>query len=112
MYNKYKIENKLGYPELGRGSSLVRQRTKNLSKTDFSMILHKHTAVTEHGMAYLCKWPHARNKTNTSFTKQYYYFFMDICIKLHFLKCGFKCPQMPAPNANKQCSLVYKQEDK
>ena len=52
MYNKYKIENKLGYPELGRGSSLVRQRTKDLSKTDFSMILHKHTAVTEHGMAY------------------------------------------------------------
>ena len=52
MYNKYKIENKLGYPELGQGSSLVRQRTKDLSKTDFSMILHKHTAVTEHGMAY------------------------------------------------------------
>ena len=55
------------------------------------MILHKHTAVTQHGMAYLCKWPHARNKTNTSFTKQYYYFFIDICIKLHFPKYGFKC---------------------
>ena len=82
MYNKYKIENKLQYPELGRGSSLVRQRTKDSSKTDFSMILHKHTAVTQHGMAYLCKWPHAWNKTNTSFTKQYYCFFMDICIKL------------------------------
>ena len=91
MYNKYKIENKLRYPELGRGSSLVRQRTKDLSKTDFSMILHKRTAVTQHGMAYLCKWPHARNKTNTSFTKQYYCFFIDICIKLHFPKYGFKC---------------------
>ena len=66
MYNKYIIENKLQYPELGRGSSLVRQRTKDLSKTDFSMILHKRTAVTQHGMAYLCKWPHAWNKTNTS----------------------------------------------
>ena len=44
----------------------MRQRTKDLSKTDFSMILHRHIAVTQHGMPYLCTWPHARNKTNTS----------------------------------------------
>ena len=29
---------------------------------------------------------------------------MDICTKLQF--------QMPAPNADKQCILMYKQEDK
>ena len=100
MYNKYKIENKLPHPELGRGSSLVRQRAKDLSKTDSSMILHKHTAVTQHGMAYLCKWPHAGNKTNTiSFTKH--------IVSLWTSLSSYISLSMVS---NKQCLLVYKQE--
>ena len=58
------IEN--SYP----ASSLARQRTTDSPKTDFSIILRRHTAVTQHGMVYSCKRLHARNKTNSSFTKR------------------------------------------
>ena len=47
MYNGYKIENKL---------SLLRVESRikfhNLLKSDFSIILHGHTAVTQHCMVY------------------------------------------------------------
>ena len=33
----------------------MRQKTKDLPNTDFLVILHRHTAVTQHGMVYLCK---------------------------------------------------------
>ena len=42
----------------------MRQKTKYSPNTDFSVILHRHTAVTQHGIVYLRKRLYARNKTN------------------------------------------------
>ena len=47
MYNRYKIENKLSLSRIkDRGSSFAGQKAKDSPKTDFSIILHRQTAVT------------------------------------------------------------------
>ena len=71
----------LAYRESSPGSSFARQKTKDLPNTDFSVILHRHTAVTQHGMVYSHKRLYAQNTSKDK----------DICIKLHFFKNGFKC---------------------
>ena len=62
-----KSRRSLAYRESSRGSSLARQKTQDSPKTDFSIILHRHTAVTQHGMVYSRKRLCARNKTNSSY---------------------------------------------
>ena len=51
------------YRESSQGSSLAGQKTKDLPMTDSSIILQRHTAVTQHGMVYSRKRLYARNKT-------------------------------------------------
>ena len=75
--------------ESSRGSSLAGQKTKDLPMTDSSMILQRHTAVTQHGMVYSRKRLYARNTTNSSYKANVSS--REICIKLHFLKYSFKC---------------------
>ena len=43
-------ESRTIYQESSRGSSLAGKKTKDLTMTDFSIILQRHTAVTQHSM--------------------------------------------------------------
>ena len=68
-------------------------------------ILQRHTASTQHGMVIiLSKRLLAQKKTNSSYkanvSSGYLY-------QASFPQVKF---QMPAPNANKQCVLIYKQQ--
>ena len=43
-------ELRTSYPESSRGSCLAGQKTKDSPMTDFSIILQRHIAVTQHSM--------------------------------------------------------------
>ena len=82
-------ESRTNYGESSRGSSLAGQKTKDSPITDFSIILQRPTAVTQHGKVIFA----IRERDSMLERRPIFYssykakcFFKDICIKLHFLK--------------------------
>ena len=86
---RIKNQIKSSYQESSRGSSLTGQKTKDSPVTDFSIILQRPTAATQHGMAiFVIHECYSMLERRPIFYSSYKAkcFFKDICIKLHFLK--------------------------
>ena len=82
-------ESRTSYQESSRGSSLTGQKTKDSPITDFSIILQRPTAVTQHGkVIFAIRESDSLLERRPIFYSSYKAkcFFKDICIKLHFLK--------------------------
>ena len=60
MYNRYKNENKLSLSKIE--SRIEFRNTENEKIHHFSVILHRHTAVTQHVMVYSCKRLYAQKQ--------------------------------------------------
>ena len=82
-------ESRTSYRESSRGSSLTGQKTKDSPVTDFSIILQRPTAVTQHGkVIFAIRESYSMLERRPIFYSSYKAkcFFKDICITLHFLK--------------------------
>ena len=61
------LRSRMSYQETSHGSSLARQKTKDSPMTDFLIILHRHTTVTQHDIVYSRKRLYAQSKTSSSY---------------------------------------------
>ena len=88
-----------------RESSLAGQKTKDSPMTDFSLILQRHTAVTQRGMVTFAQATVCSKQDQFKLWSEF--FFKNICIKLHFLNLSFKYLLQMKTNS---VLLAYKQQ--
>ena len=98
-------ESRTSYRESSRESSLAGQKTKDSPMTDFSIILQRHTAVTQRGIVTFAQATVCSKQDQFKLWSEC--FFKNICIKLHFLNLSFTYLFQMKTNS---VLLAYKQQ--